>query len=123
MKRSAGFTLLEVMVALAIAALALLALFGAAAATSRATVELRERTFGHLVASNALTELRLRRAWLEPGTIDGDAQLNRRTWRWTARVVATEDPEVRRLDLEVRDEAGEVAATMIGFIGKPGASP
>jgi general secretion pathway protein I len=122
MRRAAGFTLLEVMVALAIAALALLALFGAAGATNRATLELRTRTLGHMVASNAITELRLGRSWLEPGQIDGDAELGGQRWRWRATVSPTEDAAIRRLDVTVRDADQQVAAAMTGFIARPGSA-
>ena len=118
--RQRGFTVFEVLVAMAIAALALLALFGAASATTRNTAAMRDRTYGQLVASNQLAELRARRSWPATGTLSGSSELAGRRWTWTAQVVATEDAAIRRVDFTVQGEDGANAATLIGFLGRPG---
>lgn len=120
MRRSAGFTLLEVIVATAIAATALLALYGAAGATSRNAAVLRDRTYGQLVASNQLAELRARRAWPAAGTLHGTSDIAGRRWAWRAQVSATDDAAIRRVDFSVAAEDGTTAATLIGFLGRPG---
>ena len=120
MTRPRGFTLLEVIVATAIAATALIALFGAAGATTRNAAVLRDRTYGQLVASNQLAELRARRAWPPTGTLRGASELAARRWEWRAQVAATEDASIRRLDIRVQAEDGTTAATLIGFLGRPG---
>lgn len=119
MKAARGFTLIEVVIAMAIAALALVALFAASAATTRTTDVIRERTWAALVAGNALAELRARDAWPAVGTLDGAARQADRDWRWTAKVSATENAEVRRLDFEVFDAGGAKVGGMVGFIGRP----
>lgn len=118
--KARGFTLLEVIVATAIAAIALLALFTAAGATSRNAALLRDRTYGQLVASNQLAEMRARHAWPATGVLQGSSELASRTWRWRAEVVATDDASIRRVDLVVLAEDGATAATLIGFLGRPG---
>ena len=120
MTRARGFTLLEVIVATAIAAIALLALYSAAGATSRNAAVLRDRTYGQLVASNQLAELRARRAWPPTGVMQGTTDLADRRWQWRGQVVATEDAAIRRIDLVVVAEDGSTAATLIGFLGRPG---
>jgi general secretion pathway protein I len=115
-----GFTVFEVLVAMAIASLALLALFGAADATTRNTAAMRDRSYGQLVASNQLAELRARRHWPATGTLTGTSELAGRRWDWKAEVTTTEDPAIRRVDFEVQDESGSTAATLIGFVGQPG---
>ena len=120
MKQVRGFTLLEVIVATAIAAIALLALFSAAGATSRNAAVLRDRTYGQLVASNELAELRARRSWPPTGALQGTEDLAGRRWQWRGQVAATEDASIRRIDLVVLAEDGTTAATMIGFLGRPG---
>ena len=117
--RARGFTLLEVLVAMAVAALALLALFGAAAATLRTTSQLRERTYAHLVATNALAEMRATDAWPAPSTIEGDARQGDRVWRWHAVVSKTDDADIRRIDFTVEDDQGERVGSLIGFVGRP----
>jgi general secretion pathway protein I len=123
MSRPRGFTLLEVLVAMAVASLALLALFGAAAATVHTTDVLRDRTYANLVATNVLAELRARDGWPEPGTLAGTARQAERDWRWQATVTTTEDADVRRLDIVVDDAAGERAGSLIGFVGRPQLRP
>ena len=123
MKRARGFTLLEVLVAMAIASLALLALFGAAAATVRTTDVLRARTYADLVATNVLAEMRARDIWPEPGALSGSASQAGREWRWRAVVTTTADADVRRLDIAVDDADGGRAGTLIGFIGRPQLRP
>jgi general secretion pathway protein I len=123
MMRSRGFTLLEVLVAMAVASLALLALFGAAAATVRTTDVLRDRTYANLVATNVLAELRARDSWPEPGALSGTARQAERDWRWQAVVSTTEDADVRRLDIVVDDADGERAGALIGFLGRPQVRP
>lgn len=54
-----GFTLLEVLVALAVVALGLSAAFAAMGQSSRSAEQLRVRTLAHWAASDALTALRL----------------------------------------------------------------
>lgn len=119
MTRGRGFTLLEVVIAMAIAAVALLALFGAASATSRDAAALRDRSYGQLVASNALAELRARRSW-PSGTLTGASDIAGRRWQWRAEAAATEDPAIKRLDISVQAEDGSTAATLTGFLGRPG---
>ena len=115
-----GFTVFEVLVAMAIASFALLVLFGAASATTRNTAALRDRSYGQLVASNQLAELRARRSWPATGTLSGSSELAGRRWTWKAEVVATEDPAIRRIDFAVQGEDGAHAASLVGFIGQPG---
>ena len=117
--RARGFTLLEVLIALAFAAVALIALFGAAAATVRTTSALRDRTFAHLVASNVLAELRASERWPAVGAFEGDARQAGRDWHWRVEVKATEDADVRRIELTVDDAEHERAAALAGFIGRP----
>ena len=119
MTQARGFTLLEVIVATAIAATALLALYGAAGATSRNAAVLRDRTYGQLVASNRLAELRARRAWPATGTLQGTSDMAGRRWTWRAQVLTTDDAAIRRVDFSVSAEDGTTAATLIGFLGRP----
>ncbi|MBI2799544.1 MAG: type II secretion system minor pseudopilin GspI [Gammaproteobacteria bacterium] len=59
MTRSAGFTLLEVLVALAIVATALYAAVGSARGAARGAAQIDDTVLAHWVAMNALAEARL----------------------------------------------------------------
>ena len=83
-RNSTGFTLLEVLVALAVLALSLGALISATASQARNSAYLVERTLAQWVALNAVAEYRLEGRWPEPGTRDGEGTMGERNWRWQA---------------------------------------
>jgi general secretion pathway protein I len=119
MTRARGFTLIEVLIALAVVALALLALTRAATVQVRSFDGLQERTLAGWVAANTLTETRLASAFPATGRSEGRTRLGERDWRWTREVEATPDPAIRRIDIRVfAGEAREPSATLSGFAGQ-----
>jgi len=83
--RARGFTLVEVMVALAIVAIALPALLTTLYQQADDTAYLRDKTLAQMVAANKLAELRL--AVAATGAIaatrdSGEARLAGRDWSW-----------------------------------------
>lgn len=107
----AGFTLIEVLVALAIfslAALALLRLQGAALAT---TARLDERALAGIVAQNLAVEAMIA---VQPpgfGVTSGEESNGGRAWRWKRSVDRSPDPRLQRIEIAVMTADGGVAAT------------
>lgn len=118
--RHPGFTLIEVLVALAVIAVALTAVmhnFGQSVDTAGA---LRERTIALWVAQNRLAMHYTVRDWPTPDVSEGTADMAGREWRWREQVAATPDADVRRVEIEVRAAAGrEAAARLVGFLARP----
>jgi general secretion pathway protein I len=86
MSAKAGFTLLEVLVALAVLAIAMGAIIGAATQSINSVGLLRDQTFASWVALNQVNELLLDpEPWPEKARAQGSAELANRTWRWEAR--------------------------------------
>jgi general secretion pathway protein I len=113
-----GFTLIEVLIALAVVALALLGLTRVATMQVRDFDALRERTLAGWVAANVLAETRLAASLPATGRSDGRVELASRRWRWTRDVSATPDPQLRRIDVRVfTDDAREPVASLAGFAG------
>jgi general secretion pathway protein I len=113
-----GFTLVEVLVALAVVAIALLALTRAASVQVQSFDGLRERTLAGWVGANVLSETRLTTPFPPTGKSDGRMQLAGRDWRWTRDVQATQAAEIRRIDVIVYlGESHEPSATLSGFAG------
>lgn len=98
-----GFTLLEVLVALAVVAVALAALARAGSQAIEAQRSLEERTLALWVADNVLAEMRLE-ANLSPGRRQGQARQGGRDWFWDALIQPTPGDELLRIDVAVHAE-------------------
>ena len=125
MKRRAGFTLLEVLVALAVLAIAMSAIIRAATQSIETAAVLREQTFASWVALNQINQLLLdAKPWPTEGSRTGKADLAGRGWRWEARFAKTEDPDLRRVDLTVRAaETSPALSQLIAFKAVPPKEP
>lgn len=120
-RRNHGFTLLEVLVALAVVAIALSALLTSSGQTINAASGLRDRTVAQWVAENRLAEMRLEAGWPDIGRTRGQVEMAGRDWFWTMRVEETQDEDLRRVEVEVahQREAENGVFTLLGFIGRP----
>lgn len=122
-RRSQGFTLLEVVVALAVIAMALAAATTAVSTNILNASGLQQRTYAHWVAMNKLTEMQLDDQWPSIRTTKGSSLMARREWFWSMKVSKTPDPYdlIRRVDVMVRlDEDDDYPlVTLTGFVGKP----
>lgn len=120
---SRGFTLLEVLVALLLLSLALVALVRLAGLDARATAQLHEATLAQWVAANVLAETRLRDGFPAVGRSNGESTMGGRRWRWTLEVSATDEPLIRRMDVDVvaleSARAEGSAARLTGFASQP----
>ena len=119
--RSTGFTLLEVLVALAVLALALSAAVSAAAAYVGNQAYLQERTLAHWVARNVLTELQLEMPWPGTGERSDTARMADLDWTWQATINETPEKDMRRVTLKVwlgKDDEREPLAGFDGFLEK-----
>jgi len=118
-RRPAGFTLLEVLIALAVLAIALTALVRAAGLSANDFNGLRERSLAGWIASNVITETRLTERSPEPGQREGKLRYGGRDWRWELTVQDTPQAGIRRLDARVYlgDERVSPSASLTGFSG------
>jgi general secretion pathway protein I len=120
--RCRGFTLLEVMVALAVLAIALAAMIKGTAANASNAAYLRDKTLAHWVGMNVVTEQRLLGKWDEQGVQRGEEEMGLHTWYWNATLSKTFDEDVRRLDVAVRgSDEREITplATLVAFVPRP----
>ncbi|KAA0209437.1 MAG: type II secretion system protein GspI [Proteobacteria bacterium] len=117
-QRLHGFTLIEVMVALAIVAFGLIAVFGQLNQSATAVTRLRDRSFAHWVAMNRIVELRLAGGFPAVGTRSDDVEMANQRWHYQVKISATEDDRLRRVDVTVSpaDRQGRPLATAVGFL-------
>lgn len=122
MRRGKGFTLVEVMVALAVVAIALPSLLFVLFQQIDGTEYLRDRSIAQWVASNKLSELRLivaRDRTLSLREAAGDVEQAGRTWYWWMESQGTEIPRFYRVEIRVSDrEDGDdnPLQTLVAFI-------
>lgn len=101
MKRARGFTLIEMVVALAVVAIAMGAILSGMARYVNGAAQLRNRSLALWVAHNHLTELELQRQWPDLGKSDGDMEMGGIRWRWRTEISKTDDEQVRRVEITV----------------------
>jgi general secretion pathway protein I len=117
LRRSAehGFTLIEMLVALAVFSLAALALLRLEGATVSTTALLQEQALAQIVARNLAVE-----ALTDPqppafGATRGEAVNAGRKWRWVRVVVRSPEPRIQQIRIEVRSDRGPEAANLTLF--------
>ncbi|MEE4203563.1 MAG: type II secretion system minor pseudopilin GspI [Halieaceae bacterium] len=121
-ERSRGFTLVEVMVALAIVALTLPALLFSLDQQIDGTAYLRQRTLAQWVAANRIAELRLNNArtgTVATGRSNGESELADQTWYWQLDAQETQIPGFFRVEIRVsdrEDEQAEFLATVNAYL-------
>ena len=111
-RRPAGFTLIEVLVALAIVAVALSAGIKAAGALGNNAKRLADVSAAQWCADNQLAELKLLRN--TPGVGDLEFSCDQLGRRYTGHLVVrpTPNPNFRRIDAQMFDDAGVPLLTL-----------
>ncbi len=111
-----GFTLVEVLVALTIAAIALVAASRAGAGLAIGAGEARARTYAHWSADNRLASIRLGGEFPAPGTRRFDCPQGAIPLRCVESVFNTPNADFRRVELAVENpEDGHRLARLVGF--------
>ena len=100
-RHTGGFTLLEVVLAIAVLASALAAVMGTAIGQVRAEQRLNERFFAGLVAKNVVSEIKLTERWPQLGERSGEVLQGQRRFRWQMRILPTPSAQMRRVDVQV----------------------
>lgn len=120
-----GFTLIEVMIALAVIAIGLLAVVAVAGRSSTIQADLESRAFAQWIAANKLSELRLSPQWPKIGVSDDDLTFGGRKWHWKVTIAGTPDTDLRRATVSVALAASpnQPVTQLVGFIGRPNPEP
>jgi general secretion pathway protein I len=116
-----GFTLVEVLVALAIVAVALLAVLRVAGQGAQNSVDLKARLFAGWVAQDRMAEHRAKGDWLPTGKQAGSQRQGGVQFAWREEVVPTPNPAFRRVDIYVYADPSDShhLAHLTGFVVNP----
>lgn len=116
--RSAGFTLLEVLVALVIVGLGMMAVFEQLNQTLNTAARLRDKTFATWIAEDRITELQVNGEYPDVGERSDDVKMARAEWVYTIKVSQIPDREMRRVDVTVSfaDSPEDILAELAGFV-------
>ena len=118
LNRVSGFTLLEVMVALAIFAVAAIALTKVAMQYTQSTSNAILRTKAQFVGMNEVAMMEINQEWLE-GTQSKQVTSQGETWQIDKKAQSTISPKIQRIELQVslfNNEQGKVEAGITNLV-------
>lgn len=120
-----GFTLLEVLVALAILAVALAAALRATGLAAGQTEALRDRLGATWVVQNRIALHRALHDWPSPGEIEGDAEQAGMRFTWREVISNTPNPAFRRVVVRVygTQAPDDVLASLTAYLVKEPEAP
>jgi general secretion pathway protein I len=121
LSRQRGFTLVEVLVALMIVAIALAALMIAVSGTARTSGYLRDKTLAQWIALNRITEVRLNSNQFGQNTDTGEIDFGNRKWHYDTRYFDTSISSMKRVVVRVyagdAKTKGNPLVESVGFTG------
>ncbi|WP_417762330.1 type II secretion system minor pseudopilin GspI [Shewanella sp.] len=103
MNSAKGMTLLEVMVAMAVFAIAAVAVTKSLGDQMANMPILEERTLAQWVADNEMVDARLAEGFPPLGTASGQEEMAGKTWYWKREVVKTTDDNFRMIRISISD--------------------
>ena len=117
--KNKGFTLLEVLIALAVLTIGLGTVIKVTGNQASQLAYLKDKTIALWVANNKVNEVQLNN-WPGTGTSSGREFMASQEWQWKLKVSNTADKDLRRLDVEVKraNKKGEPVIRFISFVGK-----
>ena len=116
-KYQSGFTLLEVLVALVIIAIALGAATRAAHIATDSAFKMKQRLVATWVAQNRMAETRARHLWPSQGVNSGETQQAGMQFMWQETVSDATDPMFRKVEVKIFsiDNKDYALATLTGY--------
>lgn len=115
-----GFTLIEILVALAVLAISLFAIIKMSSENVANTAHVRDKTIAQWTALNLLTEMQVQKSWPTIGAANGQQEMAGRDWYWTSLISQTSDADVRKVEISVLHSSDDNAlVTLSGYIAKP----
>jgi len=96
-----GFTLIEVLVALAIVIIAFMAMYGSMMQVIAATTLMQEKTIASWIAFDRITELRVTKQFPDDDESHGDIEMAGADWIYTIKINPTNSDNIRQVIVKV----------------------
>ncbi len=113
-----GFTLVEVLVALAIFSIAVLGLIAAQTTSIRSSQALHIRAYGDIAADNVMVRSMIDPAQLELGFSRGSETIEGQDFLWTRNVRPSGRGEIVAITVDIRaPDSDQIIASLSGFRG------
>lgn len=115
-----GFTLIEVLLALSVIAIALTALFKATAQNVSNTQRIKEKTISHWVAMQGVTMVQLGLLQLANQEVTKVTSMLGQRWYWRAKMTSTPIKSIQQITITVsRNQSGPFRDPLVAFWYKP----
>lgn len=116
-----GFTLIEVLIALAIISIALTAVIKAASQNIKDTFYLQEKTIANWVGADIMNQARLNliKLPLKPEKEEQEQETLGETWQWQAYLASTPNPHIREVHVLVFKQSDHPLANLVSYIYVP----
>lgn len=124
-RKQTGFTLVEMLLALAVFAYAASSILAVLGQTAKNLSEIETMTFASWIANDRLTELQADATWPPKDKEKGERELAGKQWFWLQRVEKTEDPNLRKVEVQIRTDRASQSSiyTLSTFVTKQKGKP
>ena len=116
-----GFTLVEILVALSIIAIAMGALIKASGDNTYSLSYLKQKSIGHWVAMNEVVRLEMEKKWPSLGTDKDDTEMAGHIWYWTRTTEKTANANIRQVSFVIYadEDRKQNVARLVSYLIKP----
>lgn len=118
-ERIEGFTLIEILVALAVMVIAMAALWKGLAQGISVSQGLSDRIVARWVAQNRIVLRQALSEWPDARSYDGTEQMDGRTWYWREQITTTNEPGLRSITVSVGLDDQSSLISLQGFLQQP----
>ena len=121
--KNTGFTLIEVMVALAVVSIGLLATLNAANQETKSAIMSQNKMTAFWLMKNKITEIRLNEPWPATRQKKDSVEVFKQKWYWQSSTEKTANPLIRKVTITFAQTAAEVKSDPVLeqtiYLGKP----
>ncbi|NVK23660.1 MAG: type II secretion system minor pseudopilin GspI [Gammaproteobacteria bacterium] len=119
--KNRGFTLIEMLLALAVFAYAASSILGVLGQSARNLSDIEQMTFASWVANDRLVELQYDKQWPPKDKAKGEREMAGQLWYWQQKIEKTQDNNLRSVtvDISTDKEGSQSIYSLTTFVSKP----